>query len=147
MQVSVTNGGAMESAAAGEVFSTFRVMSNELSTPLILVCPGDRTRLPAQSFTTNFADANLSYFIGIDVTNSMWQAFSSGDRNLSANGSAVKHGLHEFSTNQILGWTGEFHGDWGNVCLGDGSVQVVSAAGLNDALRNTGLATNRLAVP
>src|SRR5882724_8113127 len=39
MQVSVTNGGAMEIVSTGTVFTVFQVMSNELSTPKILFCP------------------------------------------------------------------------------------------------------------
>src|SRR5713101_1751498 len=39
MQVSVTNGGTMELVASGVVFRHFQVMSNELSTPTILICP------------------------------------------------------------------------------------------------------------
>src|SRR5271154_5887843 len=41
MAVSCTNGGAMEQAATGNVAAVFQVMSNELSTPRILVCPED----------------------------------------------------------------------------------------------------------
>src|SRR6266478_9269321 len=39
MQVSLTNGGAMEMVATGTAFAAFLVMSNELSTPKILLCP------------------------------------------------------------------------------------------------------------
>lgn len=147
MQISTNNGGTKELIASGQVFSTFQVMSNELSTPFILVCPGDGDRLPAKSFTTNFGETNLSYFIGVDVTNDMVQAFLSGDRNLTRNGSRLGHGIHEFTTNQLMGWTGEFHKDRGNIAFGDGSVPIVSSNGLNEYLRNTGLSTNRLAIP
>ena len=41
MLVSVTNGGAMELVATGNVAACFQVMSNELSTPKILLCPED----------------------------------------------------------------------------------------------------------
>src|ERR1700722_10323271 len=41
MTVSNTNGGAMEQASLGNVAAVFEVMSNELSTPKILVCPAD----------------------------------------------------------------------------------------------------------
>lgn len=150
MQISTNNGGTKEPIASGEVFSTFQVMSNELATPFILVCPGDSERLPAKSFTTNFGEANLSYFIGVDVTNDsikMVQAFLSGDRNLTRNGSHLGHGIHAFTTNQLMGWTGKFHKDLGNIAFGDGSVGILSSDSLNDYLRKTGLPTNRLAIP
>jgi prepilin-type processing-associated H-X9-DG protein len=147
MQISITNGGTRELIAGGEGFSTFQIMSNELASPFILVCPGDSTRLPAKSFSTNFNDQAVSYFIGLDATDAAPQMFLSGDRNLTKNGLPVKHGVHEFTTDQPIGWTGEFHGDRGNIGLADGSVQVLSSAGLKNTLQNTGVATNRLAIP
>ena len=44
MQVSLTNGGTMELVASGAVFPHFQVMSNELSTPKVLLCPNDKNR-------------------------------------------------------------------------------------------------------
>src|SRR5579862_2401409 len=62
MCLSVTNGGTRERLATGEVFSTFQIMSNQLSTPFVLVCPEDRERLPAKSFATSFNNQTVSYF-------------------------------------------------------------------------------------
>jgi hypothetical protein len=42
MQVSVANGGAMELIATNNVAGLFDVMSNELSTRRILICPTDK---------------------------------------------------------------------------------------------------------
>ena len=39
METSVTNGGAMEFAERGIVYPIFQVMSNELGTPKLLICP------------------------------------------------------------------------------------------------------------
>src|SRR5215831_10354300 len=50
--VSEANEGAMEAALKGDLAAVFRVMSNELNTPKILVCPSDRSRF----FATNFSD-------------------------------------------------------------------------------------------
>src|SRR2546428_11389285 len=54
MQVSVTNGGAMEIVATGTAFTVFQVMSNELSTPKILFCPeeNDPKRISAVTFSS-----------------------------------------------------------------------------------------------
>src|SRR6266478_5107680 len=51
-QVSVTNGGTMELVESGQAWVHFLVMSNELSTPRILMCPEepDRTRRQADNF-------------------------------------------------------------------------------------------------
>jgi hypothetical protein len=65
-QVPTNQGGTMELRAIGpdgfdtNAFLHFQVISNELSTPLILVCPGDVTR----TAVTNFADLkpeNVTY--------------------------------------------------------------------------------------
>src|SRR5205823_5162170 len=62
--LSTNSGGTMEYLASGQTFRHFQVMSNELSTPNILVCPED-TRIRAESFVQGFANSNLSYFAGI----------------------------------------------------------------------------------
>ncbi|HYT61936.1 MAG TPA: hypothetical protein VEL06_17280 [Haliangiales bacterium] len=46
-----------------------------------------------------------------------------------------------------MGWTKEIHQQSGNLLLDDGSVQPVDSAGLQKALRDSGVATNRLAIP
>jgi len=51
------------------------------------------------------------------------------------------------TTNQPVGWTKEIHQQSGNLLLDDGSVQPVDSAGLQKALRDSGVATNRLAIP
>ena len=66
MQVSVTGGGTMELVAGGAVYPHFQVLSNELSTPRVLLCPND----DKQAWATNFldlADTNLSYFLNVDA--------------------------------------------------------------------------------
>ena len=52
MGISVTNGGAMETTATGDVVNCYRVMSNELSTPMILVCPADWKKTPLLTSAT-----------------------------------------------------------------------------------------------
>ena len=60
------NGGTLELCARGpDGFDTnadlhFQVMSNDLSTPLILVCPKDRSRKPARDFQ-HLEAANVTY--------------------------------------------------------------------------------------
>lgn len=77
MSVPATNG-AMEAVLAGDVAMMLRVMSNELNTPKILVCPADQRRVaatvfdltaprPALPFVNN---SNVSYFVGVDASES-----------------------------------------------------------------------------
>jgi hypothetical protein len=129
------------SISAAEVFRWFGVMSNELSTPLILVCPADN-RTPAKDFGPGFTNHNLSYFVGIDATDSNPQGFLAGDRNLT-NGTPTVNGILTMSTNTPVGWTHTMHRFCGNIALADGSVQQLS----NSRLQSAVAGTNRLAMP
>lgn len=96
-QNSTTQFGNTGSKGIGGVFM---VMSNELSTPKILVCPaeGDSSHgatastfagvIPAGSAnTTPFTnDLEVSYFIGVDAADTFPQMFLDGDHNMGGNG-------------------------------------------------------------
>ncbi|HTR40208.1 MAG TPA: hypothetical protein VMH87_01155 [Pseudomonadales bacterium] len=161
MTVSVTNGGAMETTATGDLVNCFIVMSNELSTPKILVCPADWKKSPATNFGSGFNASHISYFIGVDADESYPQRIMSGDANLSVNGSLMKSGLVEYPTNAPIAWGPGRHGDvpvhhfWtpkprgfvGNIGYADGSVAELSSTGLQDSFFASDMATNRLAIP
>jgi hypothetical protein len=147
MQVSVTNGGAMETIPLGWVYPQFQVMSNELSAPKILVCPQDQCRTGAPSFASSFDNRNISYFVGIDAVDTSPQMLLAGDDNLLVGGKRVKRGLLQLWTNTPVRWSSTRHVSGGNVCLSDGSVQQFSRTRLTMALSGTGMATNRLLMP
>jgi len=142
MGISVTNGGAMELIATGNVMVCFQVMSNELSTPRTLHCPEDSEHFAANSFT-ELASSNISYFINIDAAEAYPQMLLSGDDNFEIAGAPVKSGLLELSTNTPVSWSAARHKFIGNLGIADGSVQQVTESGLRSAL----VITNRLAIP
>jgi competence protein ComGC len=146
MQVSVTNGGAMEPAVAGNVSTIFGAMSNELSTPKVLVCRGDANRHVATNFTTGLNHQTISYFVGLDADDKYPQMILSGDDNLQVNGVRVRSGLLILPTNSPFQWTkeriGKSHGP-ANVVLADGSVQTITSAALQQAVQQAGAVTNR----
>jgi len=160
-QVSVTNGGAMELAAAGDVSAIFRVMSNELATPKILICPWDTNRTAATDFAGGFNNSHISYFVGLDAKDKYPQMILSGDDHFTVRDVPVKSGLLELSTNSPIVWSPGRHVDsykphfwsktqnkpFGNIGLADGSVQTTTALAFQSALANTGFATNRLVIP
>jgi prepilin-type N-terminal cleavage/methylation domain-containing protein/prepilin-type processing-associated H-X9-DG protein len=106
MKVSVANGGwsdyiGMEvnstvQATSRGAFGIFMVMSNELSTPKILVCPAEADTFhtaTASTFsgiipngsanTTPYTNnLNISYFVGVDAVDTFPQMFLDGDHNL-----------------------------------------------------------------
>jgi prepilin-type N-terminal cleavage/methylation domain-containing protein len=85
------------------MYQIFGVMSNELSTPKVVVCPsedqnsahsnffmGAQATLPVSPATGSdgptFSDLNISYFIGVDAVDQNPQMFLAGDRNIVGNG-------------------------------------------------------------
>ena len=145
--VSVTNGGAMESAANGDVAAVFQVMSNELSTPKILICPQDVMHAPATNFATGFSAKNISYFASVNASEANPQMMLLSDDNFEIGGIPVESELLQISTNTPIAWSAARHVHTGNVALTDGSVQQLTTAGLQQAFRNAGTATNRIAIP
>jgi prepilin-type N-terminal cleavage/methylation domain-containing protein len=160
-QVSITNGGTMELVLSGIVYPHFSVMSNELSTPKILVCPDDTARqksvattfsstVPAGSgYTRAFnSDASVSYFVGVDAADTSPLMLLSGDANIGLDGVGPTPGLQSFATNSSVSWYQPRHekGKKGNIGLADGSVEAFNSKELRKALTASG-ATNRLAIP
>ena len=147
MGISVTNGGSMELVATGNVTQTFLAMSNELGASKILHCPQDAKHIEAVSFD-RMTSSNISYFVAANVTNSVDpQSILSGDDNLEVSGLPVKSGLLVLWSNHPVSWTSARHKFAGYILVNDGSVQSVSKNGLLQALRQTGVATNHLAIP
>ncbi len=161
MQVSVTNGGAMELTERGLAYAAFLVMSNELNTPKILFClqESNRRRVQANVFHPEpppyagnspvffTATNNLSYFVGLDATDLAPSTILSGDDHFQVARTKPSPGLLLLQTNAPVEWRNERHPKQGNVGLADGSVQGMSTLKFRAALVDSGLATNRLAMP
>ena len=174
MSVSTNQGGSAEfrpGSPGSDVqynYMHFVVMSNELSTPKVIICPSDNyvnARIPASNWlqmlgTGRSAPGNktVSYIIGFDAQETFPQMILSGDRNLTNAGggrtsTTVPTGLtgfprgvyarlgtnHSASANMAgAGYTKDTHSNSGNVCLGDGSVQQVTTSRVRQQLRDSG---------
>jgi prepilin-type N-terminal cleavage/methylation domain-containing protein len=157
MQVPAASGGAKEYVGqSGKQWYIFSAMSNELSTPKILMCPSemDSGRLIATTFNVNAAnpqipfnlDTNMSYFVGIDATEQFPQMLLDGDHNIGVGNPPLTTALYYgkvvgADTNDpatTLGWADTMHQKQGNFGLADGSVQQASRTKLQEALRNSG---------
>jgi hypothetical protein len=154
MSVSVTNGGAMELVATGNVAACFQVMSNELSTPIILHCPEDTRRTYATNFSTGFSSANISYFLNPSAVETYPQMIMSGDDNLLVDGKPVQPGILNLRPGTTIAWTKDRHHGVGNIGMADGSAMQVTSEGFQRANREVingalapGSATNRLLIP
>jgi prepilin-type processing-associated H-X9-DG protein len=114
-----------------------RAVSNELSTPKIVVCSNDKREIATN--WTSFSRENLSYFISADASEEFPQSFLAGDRNITNRHGRLAPGLNRLSTldGGLAGWDNTIHNNQGNVCMGDGSVQQLSTPRLREQLRNT----------
>jgi hypothetical protein len=149
MQVSITDtngGGTMELANGRNGWLNFFVMSNELCTPRLLICPADIDKVAATNFSTDLV-GKISYFVGLNADQDHPPTFLSGDDNFAIGGVPVKSDLLELSTNAPISWTAARHKYVGNIVLTDGSAWQTDDKQLVQKLIETGLATNRLAIP
>ena len=161
-QQSVSKGGWKElltNANQGAIcWTNYAIMQNEVGqSPRLVLCPFDE-RLPAQSFTNDFDNTNVSYFVGVSANDTYPQSIAAGDRNLgpgtapdSEYGYSPKSGKGNDVAIPISGpvsWSLKMHsaGNFqkaGNILLGDGSAQRTSTAAFNqDWLSNAPPTTN-----
>jgi prepilin-type N-terminal cleavage/methylation domain-containing protein len=175
MGVSTNQGGSAEyvpavAAVAPNHFMHFMAMSNELSTPKILICPSDVGRNNATNFaeiirktyTAKGGNSCVSYVVGIEASDTQPQMIMSGDRNMTNDAPGTKvvfplptvanGGIYaKFGTNFTAtvrpGFSKDTHQNAGNLVLGDGSVQQATASRLAEQFRNSGNDQNLISIP
>jgi len=154
-QVATNDGGASEYVnVPASTFQFFRAMSNELSTPKVIVCPSDDNRTIATNFgghmDITLRNKSLSYFYGVDAQETFPQMFLTGDRNLGPGNppTVLYTGLQTLGTNPPVatapGYNERVHQKAGNNGLSDGSVQQLTTTAFRNQLRTTGDSQNRL---
>jgi len=146
MEVTIIKGGTKEFDSGADTFRHFQILSNEVNTTKIFVCPAD-TRVLAVNFV-RLQNENVSYFVGLDARDACPQRFLDGDRNITGESDRV-NGILKLVPGQRVSWTEAIHVNKGNIGLCDGSVQQTSNTGLREALKNSGDPTNtwRIALP
>ena len=128
------------------VFRYFQVMSNELNTPKILVCPADWERPTATNFANDVGNNHVSYFLGLSCDQSRPQMLLSGDRNIT-NGTSLQNSVLTLGPDHQAHWTKMIHNRNGNVGFTDGSVREVDDKQLNAVVAASGTNINRLGMP
>ena len=170
MQVPATEGGPPNQSAFGiapygaaYAYQVFGVLSNELSTARILLCPSDdrkahtnfNMRIDNTAAGVFLANANISFFVGKDAGDGNPQMMLVGDRNIVGqapggslpnpvpgggfgNVGAVALGTNFNAAVQTPAWTEKMHRAAGNVLMTDGSAQQLSSSRLRELLRASG---------
>jgi len=145
IRTSITNGGTMEYLERNQTFPHYQKLSADTHLLPFLVCPADKTRKAAASFT-NLTDTNISYCLNADVSNS-FQSIMTSDRQLQVNGQPVRHGTLVLATNMDIGWMPKQHMGGGVLGFADGHAEFCRGKDLNSIIQRQGLATNRFSVP
>jgi prepilin-type N-terminal cleavage/methylation domain-containing protein/prepilin-type processing-associated H-X9-DG protein len=144
---------------SNSVYAVFAVLSNELSTPKIILCPSDTRKMKTNTWAwgmlqTEVVQAGIpSYFLGTSATEEQPQSILGGDRNILIGGTTALDFKTAGNYNQLRpiiaadvllataantnGWTSDIHNQGGNILLGDGSVQQESNGRARDQLRDT----------
>ncbi len=142
---------------AADLWKLFEVAANDISTPRILICPGDLARRTANSFGTNgapdeFSHTNnrlnaLSYFLSLNADEAQSGNILAGDRYLTTDpeSSSEKEtrfifGQQDFSQggglDQKVCWISTVHQGGGNAGFMDGSAQQLTTAKLRESITN-----------
>ncbi len=143
--------GGTYGAAAGRAWRNYSALSNDLTTPQVLVCPSDRaTRLTAGSWNEfmqpAFRSNALSYFVGLDSFEYWPQAMMAGDRNLAGGnpdlcGSVADlpgvRALEYRTGDNNIRWGVGVHHQKGNLALTDGSVHHLNRRELLETVRTS----------
>lgn len=155
-------------ATANKIWYQYAVLSNELSTPKIVICPSDgldiiESTVFASNVTGNTAgvipfnsNSNISYTVGLSAQETFPQSILSSDRNIEYSVGGVnfvygKQAVGNMGTNFNATSGPEYdknvHQNSGNAGLGDGSVQQLTRSSLQEQLRNSGRQENKMAQP
>lgn len=124
-------------------WTNYAIMANALGqSAVILACPADERR-PAADFA-HLANTNISYFIGVNASDTFPQSILGGDRNLEPGttptddfGFSPADGKgNDVIIRGPVCWTLKMHSrrndaSAGNILLGDGSAQQVASQSLN----------------
>lgn len=136
--VAVEKGGSREEVPdENRIWRHFQVISNELSTPRLLQCPGDARlvardvwspppQVPGKPPLAAFGhNDHVSYFLAVGTTEEEPDRVLGGDRNLMRNGVPVQ-GRIQPAVSDVMSFTSPGHHEGaGNLLLSDGSVRQV----------------------
>ena len=131
-QVPVANGGSADSADWSD---HFRVCSNELAAPAILLCPTDLTRKAATNWAFLAADTAVSFFFSTNATESNPTFILLGDRNVTGGGGGLDPSWSVFLGSSIdAAWDKDMHVRAGNLAMADGSVRTTKTPLLRELI-------------
>lgn len=119
--LSVTNGGSLDSPDWSD---HFRICSNELGSPRILLCPADKAKFAATNWVSLSADVHVSFFICPQSAETHPETILMGDHNVIGGGGGLDpHWSIYLGSSIDAAWDKNLHSRKGNLAMCDGSVQ------------------------
>ena len=141
--VDVSLGGAQGSA---DWTDNFRVCSNEVVNPKLLVCPRDLTKQVATNWVRMRGDLNISYLFGKSSTQARTLDIITGDNNVIGGGGGLDASWSVYLGTSIdAAWDKNLHVYKGDLAMGDGSVKKIKTPDLRElisTLLSSGTVTN-----
>jgi hypothetical protein len=127
----------------------FAALSNEFNSPKRFICPSDRERRDANSWSEFTNNHFVSYALGFSATEETPQSILAADRNIRLDGAVLTDVILSFPSNVVVTFDQRLHNEAGNLLLMDGSVQQVPSRNLSEFFLDAHQAngTNVLAFP
>lgn len=138
-QIPISEGGSMEELGnTNRIWRHFQVLSNELSTPWILLCRTDPrlSKLNTSRMTFNTVsnsdvlrfghNDHVSFFLNVSASEEEPGSILAGDRNLTRNNTPIRGRIAPAPSDVFHFTTPGHHDGAGNLVFGDGSVQQAS---------------------
>ena len=120
-QLSSTNGGSQGSP---DWTDHFRLASNELASPRVLICSADKERKAGTNWIDLDGLLNVSYFVGTTVDLQKPSSILLGDFNVNGGGGGWDPSWSQFLGSSIdAAWDAQVHNKSGVLTLADGSVK------------------------
>src|ERR1041385_8101217 len=137
-EIAIAKGG---SAGAVNAYEHWNTISNELVAAKVWVCPADRGRAPTNLTVNLRRNENVSYSLGTDCKDQLFETILAGDRDMGGGGvgtcgQAGMITVTRFApgTWATVHWSKTNHVNSGIVAVGDGSSHKVNNKGLGRQL-------------
>ncbi len=155
-QVSMREGGSLESIPGGQAAPHFRSLTNTLRNARVLLCPVDPIRHRKATIST-LEDSAISYFVNVSATLGARNQVLAGDRTLSPTPDATTGEIWVDGRSELQ-WASPTpgapgHQTWeageqtGNLLFNSGTLMETTSPQLQRVVRSIGVRTNHFILP
>jgi hypothetical protein len=143
--VSTNKQGALE--LTNDIAAQFRVLSNELAIPKIVVCPRPSSKVIEATNWTEFSAKNVGYFINIGAGEAITNSILAGDLGFTVDGLRPTEGINRIRPHARISYPEDVHNGIGHFVQAGGSVSQVKNEKWPLLLGPSGSPTNLFLLP